>query len=109
MTGYTAGMLNERITIHIPGQYIDGEYGRTQLAGSSIERWASVTWSKGVKALHEGAVDAYDTIMVRLRYDQQITRDCKLEHDGTMYRIQSFHADRRAATIQITAVEILPS
>jgi SPP1 family predicted phage head-tail adaptor len=50
-------------------------------------------------------MDAYDTIMVRLRYDTKVTRDCKVEVDGTTYRIQSFHADQRQGTIQITAVE----
>ena len=55
--------------------------------------------------MREGTLDAYDTIMVRLRYDPLITRDCKIIYDGTTYRIQFFHADQRQATIQITAVE----
>lgn len=106
MTGYTAGILNQRITIHRPATHRDGAYGRVMVPGETIERWAAVDWSRGTKSLREGALDAYDTIMVRLRFDSAITRDCKIEHDGTMYRIDSFHADKCAGTIQLTATEL---
>ena len=105
MTGYSAGILNKRVTIQRPPTYQDGKYGRVSIPGETFERWAAVDWSRGTKSMREGTLDAYDTIMVRLRYDELITRDCKIICDGTTYRIQSFHADQRAATIQITAVE----
>lgn len=105
MTGYTAGLLNHRITIHPAPTYTDGAYGRQAVPGQPFQRWAAVDWTRGTKAMREGTMDAYDTIMVRLRYDTKVTRDCKVEVDGTTYRIQSFHADQRQGTIQITAVE----
>lgn len=105
MTGYTAGLLNHRITIHPAPTYTDGPYGRQAVPGEPFQRWANVTWAKGDKAMREGTMDAYDTIMVRLRYDTKVTRDCKVEIDGTTYRIKTFRPDQRQGTIQITAVE----
>lgn len=68
---------------------------------------ANLTWNKGVKALREGALDAYDTVMFRMRWNNIVDRDCLLECEGVMYQIQSLHADRREDTLQITATEIL--
>ena len=62
---------------------------------------------QGNQVTQRGVIDAYDTIMVRMRYDQQITRDCKLEINGTMYNIQSFHSSYKEGKIQITATEIV--
>ena len=69
--------------------------------------WANVTWSKGVKALHEGALDAYDTVLIRMLWNKLVRRDSQLVYDGVTYQIQSFHADRQDNTIQITATEIV--
>ena len=69
--------------------------------------WANVIWSKGVKALHEGALDAYDTVLIRMRWNKLVRRDSQLVYDGVTYQIQSFHADRQDNTIQITATEIV--
>ena len=106
MTGYTAGLLNHRITIHPAPTYTDGPYGRQAVPGEPFQRWAAVDWTRGTKAMREGTLDAYDTVMIRMRYDERITRDCKIMHNGTTYRIQSFHPDKHAATIQITATEL---
>jgi hypothetical protein len=69
--------------------------------------WANVTWSKGVKALHEGALDAYDTVLFRMRWNTLVKRDSQLVYEGVVYQIISFHADRLDNTIQITAQEIV--
>lgn len=68
---------------------------------------ADVTWKKGQKALNEGALDAQDTVLIRMRYNNIVTRDSRLQYDGVTYQIQSFHADRRDNSIQITATEIV--
>lgn len=81
-------------------------YGRTTEPGKTFDRWAAVDWVRGTKTMREGALDAYDTIMVRMRYDEQITRDCKIEHNGTLYRIKSFRPDTRRETIQMTCTEL---
>lgn len=68
--------------------------------------WASVTWRKGIKDLREGALDAYDFILVRMDYHPSVTRECILQYDGTWYQIESCHRDYEANTIQITAREM---
>ena len=68
--------------------------------------WADVTWKKGQKALNEGALDSMDTVMIRMRWNATVTRDCQLEFEGVTYQIQSMHADRRENTIQIIATEM---
>ena len=68
---------------------------------------ANLTWKKGQKALSEGALDAQDTVMFRMRWNSIVTRDCRLQCEGVTYQIQSLHADRQDDTMQITATEIL--
>ena len=68
---------------------------------------ANMTWKKGQKSLNEGTLDAQDTVMFRMRWNNIITRDCLLECEGVRYQIQSLHADRHEDTLQITATEIL--
>ena len=66
-----------------------------------------MTWKKGQKALNEGALDAYDTVLIRMRYNNVVTRDSRLQSGGVTYQIQSLHADKQENTIQITAMEIV--
>lgn len=69
--------------------------------------WANITFSKGVKSLKEGALDAYDTVIVRMRYNNIVSRDSLLVHDDTVYQITSFHRDFQENIIHITATEIV--
>ena len=105
---YSSDILTERVKFYRKHGNTQGKFG-TNSGGITYdmvaERWANVTWSKGVKSMREGAMDAYDTIMVRLHYDPAITRDSFLQHDNRVYNIDSFHADKRENTIQITATE----
>ena len=68
--------------------------------------WMSETFSKGVKALHEGALDAYDTVMFRCRYNKDIDRWCLLQYQGRWYQITSFNEDYHDNQLQMTAVEL---
>ena len=68
--------------------------------------WMGETFTKGVKAMHEGALDAYDTVMFRCRFNKDIDRWCLLRFKGKWYQIQSFNDDFRDNQIQITAVEL---
>jgi len=103
---YSTGILNKRVILAV--EYNAGKYGKT---GSKTtytkvaDVWADVTWTKGVKAMREGALDAYDTVMVRTRFNRDLTRNSFLGIDGVIFQIQSFHADYHENTIQITAVE----
>ena len=98
-------MLKDRVVIL--NKQTAAAFGATTDYEPVAEVWAEVTWSKGVKALREGALDAYDTVLIRMRYNDVVTRDSRLQYGGVTYQIQSLHADRQANTIQITATEIV--
>ena len=98
-------MLKYRVTI-LNKQVASG-FGETTSYQPDTTVWADLTWSKGVKSLREGALDAYDTVIIRMRYNQIVTRDSLLVHDGRTYQIQSFHRDQRENIVQITAVEMV--
>ena len=103
--GYSSGMLKYRVTV-LNKQVATG-FGETTSYQPAATVWADVTWSKGAKALREGALDAYDTVMIRMRWNNVVTRDSRLQHGDVTYQIQSLHADRQENTIQITATEIV--
>ena len=106
-------MLNKRIRIAKRAEEQDTQ-GKSSNFGKSGQPqyswlgwfWAAESFSKGVKALQEGALDAYDTVMFRLRWHGCIDRWCLIWYEGKFYQIQSFHPDEQANTIQITAVEM---
>ena len=102
---YTSGLLKHRVTIL--NKQVASVFGETTSYQPAATVWADVTWSKGVKALREGALDAYDTIMVRMRYNTVVSRDSRLLIDGVTYQIQSLHRDYQDNTIQITATEVV--
>lgn len=104
---YSTGLLNDRVKILNKVRPMRGDFGATTRYAEAAEVWAGVTWNKGVKSLREGALDAYDTIMVRMRYNTVVSRESRLEHDGVTYQIQSLHRDRQDNTIQITATEVV--
>jgi lipocalin len=64
------------------------------------------TFNKGVKAMREGALDAYDTVMFRCRYNAKFDRWCLLQYKGKWYQITSFNDDAQDNQIQITATEM---
>ena len=101
---YTSGLLKHRVTI-LNKQVASG-FGETTSYQPAATVWADVTWKKGQKALNEGVLDAQDTVLIRMRYNNIVTRNSRLQSGGVMYQIQSLHADRQDNTIQITATEI---
>ena len=105
--GYSAGFLNHRVLIRNKKSPTEHAFGETTEYEDAGCVWANVTWSKGAKALHEGALDAYDTVLVRMRWNTLVSRDSQLVYDGATYQIMSLHADRQDNTIQITATEIV--
>jgi len=103
---YSSDILNKKIYYRVGGMQ-DGEYGR--VAKAWVEHgpiWANVTWSKGAKAMREGVMDAYDSIMVRTRWRSTLTRDCRLRIGDKVYEIDSFNGSYEDDEIQITAREI---
>ena len=109
-TGFTAGMRNHRITILnkvAPSEKAFGEktgYKRDGSLNSSYE------FNKGTKALREGSLDAYDTVIFRLNFSgnaaKTITRESLIEMHGKIYQIQSLNADHQENKIIIRATEM---
>ena len=109
-TGFTAGMRNHRITILnkvAPSEKAFGEktgYKRDGSLNSSYE------FNKGTRALREGSLDAYDTVIFRLNFSgnaaKTITRESLIEMHGKIYQIQSLNADHQENKIIIRATEM---
>lgn len=102
---YTSGMLKYRVII-LNKQVASG-FGETTSYQPAATVWADVTWKKGQKALNEGVLDSQDTVLIRMRYNNVVTRDSRLQSGDVTYQIQSLHADRQDNTIQITATEVV--
>ena len=103
-------MRNHRITILnkvTPTEKAFGEktgYKRDGSLNSSYE------FNKGTKALREGSLDAYDTVIFRLNFSgnaaKTITRESLIEMHGKIYQIQSLNADHQENKIIIRATEM---
>ena len=105
--GYSTDILNHMVAILNKKATTDKKFGEKTAYEQVACVHADVTWKKGQKALNEGVLDAVDTVMIRMRWNSVVNRNSRLECEGVMYQIQSFHADRRENTIQITATEIV--
>ena len=101
--------MNKRVKIAKRVDSTGGDFGRKsggqkyQILG---EFWASEKFDKGMKSLREGAVDAYDTVMFRLRFHEGIDRWCLIQYLGKWYQIKSCNEDYQTNEIQITATEM---
>ena len=103
-------MRNHRITILnkvAPAEKAFGEktgYKRDGSLNSSYE------FNKGTKALREGALDAYDSVIFRLNFSgnvaKKITREALIEMHGKIYQIQSLNEDYHDNKIIIRATEM---
>ena len=103
-------MRNHRITILnkvAPAEKAFGEKTGYRREGS-IQ--SSYEFNKGTKALREGALDAYDSVMFRLNFSgnvaKSITRESLIEMHGKIYQIQSLNADYHENKIIIRATEM---
>ena len=107
---YSTGMMNKRVTVAKRATYQSaynfGKNGspRYQILGTF---WMSETFNKGMKSLREGAFDAYDTVMFRMRYNRDIDRWCLLKYNGKWYQITSFQDDYQDNQIQMLATEMV--
>ena len=105
---YSTGLMKYRVTVAKRYQDTQETFGKSGQPKYEIlgTFWMAETFTKGVKAMHEGALDAYDTVMFRCRYNANIDRWCLLQYQGKWYQIQSFNADYQQNQIQITATEM---
>lgn len=106
---YNTSILDQRVEVWARQAADEGEFGVGSAGTTYVkvaEVWANVSWARGIKAMRAGAMDAYDSVMVRTRYNDLLKRDCRLKIGGTFYQIDSFNGSRRENTIQITATEL---
>lgn len=108
--GYTAGMLDKRVTILNRKEQTVGRYGIDSGGVGWKEEgtvWANVNWVKGLSAMREGSADVYGMLMVRMRWNRYTTRDSRLKIDGKVYEVlgETFHSDLRRNTIQMNVRE----
>lgn len=103
-------MRNHRITILnkvAPAEKAFGEKTGYQREGSLN---SSYEFNKGTRALREGALDAYDSVIFRLNFSgnvaKKITRESLIEMHGKIYQIQSLNEDYRDNKIIIRATEM---
>ena len=105
---YSTGMMNKRVTVAKRATDTQESFGKAGQTKYEIlgTFWMSETFNKGVKAMREGALDAYDTVMFRCRFNKDIDRWCLLKFNGKWYQIQSFNEDYQENQIQMTAIEM---
>lgn len=105
---YSTGMMNKRAWVAKRASDTQESFGKAgqpkyELLG---EFWVAEDFNRGVKSLREGAFDAYDTVMFRMRYNKDIDRWCLLQYQGKWYQIQSFNESYQDNQIQMTAIEL---
>lgn len=100
--------MNKRITVAKRKSDAETTFGKSGQPKYEIlgTFWMAETFTKGVKAMREGAYDAYDTVMFRCRYNKDIDRWCLLQYRGKWYQINSLNEDYQDNQIQMTAVEL---
>ena len=71
--------------------------------------WAAVDGTKGMRALSEGALDAYSVVLVRMRWNSIVNMRSRMVHNGQTYQIipETFLPDRHEDTIQFQAQVII--
>ena len=100
--------MNKRVTVAKRATDTQESFGKAGQPKYEIlgTFWAAEDFNRGVKSLREGAYDAYDTVMFRMRYHEGVDRWCLLQFHGKWYQIQSFNESYQDNTIQITAIEM---
>ena len=104
---YSTDLLDKRVEIWNRSGGEQTALGKTsgswKLSGYA---WAGVTWNRGAKSMREGALDAYDTVMIRLRWRDDVDRDTRIKADGKMYAVETLQGDRRQNVIQLLCAEV---
>ena len=107
-TGFEAGMRPYRVTILNKVQPSERQFGEKTGYRREGSLWSSYRFNKGTKALREGALDAYDTVVFQMNFSAnvKITRDSLIECNGKIFQIQSLHDDHHENKIVVTATEM---
>ncbi len=109
-TGFTSGMRNHRITILNKVQSSGRAFGEKTGYQREGSIFSSYEFTKGTRALREGSLDAYDSVMFRLNFSgnvaKKITRESLIEMHGKIYQVQSLNEDYHDNKIIIRATEM---
>ena len=107
-TGFNSGMRNHRVKILNKVQPSERQFGEKTGYRRDGSLWSSYEFSKGTRALREGALDAYDSVIFRMNFSANvtITRESLIECDGKVYQVQSLNSDKRENKIIIRATEM---
>lgn len=106
--GFDSGMRNHRVTILNKVSPSEKAFGTKTSYRREGSISSSYEFNKGTKALREGALDAYNTVMFRMNFSANvnITRESLIEMDGKFYQIQSLNSDHMENKIIILATEM---
>lgn len=106
--GFEAGMRPYRVTILNKVQPSERQFGEKTGYRREGSLWSSYKFNKGTKALREGALDAYDTVVFQMNFSANvtITRESLIECEGKVYQVQSLNSDKRENKIVVTATEM---
>ena len=103
-------MRNHRVTILNKVQPSERQFGEKTGYRRDGSLWSSYEFSKGTRALREGALDSYDTVIFRMNFSanvaKSITRESLIEMHGKIYQIQSLNSDYHENKIIICATEM---
>lgn len=103
---YQRGFLRDRITLWNPTRK-DSEYGAGYIKYTPMAKvWANVSFVKGQRAMRNGEVDVYQTVMVRLDCHAMLTKRTRIEYDGRFWIIDSFNRELGKNECQLTMFEI---
>ena len=103
---YQRGFLRDRITLWNPTRK-DSEYGAGYIKYTPMAKvWANVSYVKGQRAMRNGEIEVYQTVMVRLDCHAMLTKRTRIEYDGRFWIIDSFNRDLGKNECQLTMFEI---
>ena len=101
-------MLNKRVTVLNKAAARYNEFGK--VGGDWVAEkviWAGCSYVKGVKAMREGALDAYTTYMVRTDWHKELTEESRLSWAGETYQVLTLNGDREANEMQVTCQRVV--
>lgn len=110
--GYSSGFLNKRILVQNRKAAVQSKFG-IDSNGPEYEDTvclhANVGWKKGLGGLHEGALDVYGVVEVRMRWTNQVNERSRIVYEDRTYQIipETFHSDRQDNTIQFLAQVVI--
>lgn len=102
---YQSGFRHCRVCIR--NKVVGTGFGETTSYKDVGMVWAAKTWKHGMKALHEGALDAYDKVLFRMNWNPDVKRDSLLVCEGKTYQILSLDGEYQRNEIEILAQEVV--